>query len=155
VCVISSTRLYMMLAEQARPRNIAQVNSGSLHEAPFIASKFTSMIQRARGKHSGNIPFSPTKSDLSTDHIESHKGSHPSSSCEDLEKASSSSPSRNMSIMVRVDKTRTVQVDTLPSHLLANRPVSEQTPPVDEDKETISEDQVALQYPRLSRRGLP
>lgn len=154
VCVISSTRLYMMLAQQARPRNTAQVNSGSLRDEPFLASKFSSMIRRARGRDSGVIPFSPTQSDLSTDRKVSKKGSHASSSCEDLEKASSS-PSTTRTVMVRVDRSRTVQVDTMLSHIFAKHSVSGPTPVVDDDEETIREDQVALQYPRLSRRGLP
>jgi len=154
VCVLCSTRLYIMLAEEARPQNgSGGVTSSQLSNSS--GSKISSFLRSGGRKNADVIPFtSPTKSDFSSGN-QTNSATGSMASTDDLEKAPDTP---NQHGMIRVEQSRQVEVDPLPSHLMGTHPFGNSNgnnnmPAVNEDDE-LRHNQANLvsQYPRLLSR---
>ncbi|UZJ52835.1 hypothetical protein CBS101457_002155 [Exobasidium rhododendri] len=116
VCVICSTRLYIMLVEEARPRNRdSYCNSATTsHPSSFLGQRgrrILSFLGPDGRKADGVIPFS-TASQGKTDTQKSQDtGSY--DYVNTLEKVSTTSGS-----IIHVEQSLTVEIDPLPPHLV-------------------------------------
>lgn len=150
VCVICSTRLYIILAEEARPRNGSSGTGVTSSQLSGSESKISSFFRPGSRKNALAIPFSsPTKTEFSSvKQISSLNGS--STSTDDLEKSMSGTGTA-----IRVEQSRQVERDPLPAHLMGSHPFGNMTntmPAVEENDEAPVHPEVAAQYPRLLGR---
>ncbi|PWN91794.1 hypothetical protein FA10DRAFT_265633 [Acaromyces ingoldii] len=120
ICTIASTRLYVMLAEEATPRTNSGVTSSQLSSgtgnkiASFFRSGNTSSPTSGNfstKRKSGVIDLGATNMKLGSD----HRSPNSATSSEDLEKSQTLSQNT-----VHIEQSRRVDVDVLPNHLVGH-----------------------------------
>lgn len=149
VCVISSTRLYFSLVQNARPADgTMMTNYSNTFDSSMTNSKVTAFFRNGIGRNTSNMSV-PTlarcRNAFQTNVLA--RTDSPITPNEDLEKALpiSNSTSNSNLPAIRIDQSKTVEVDPVPEHCKGVYPFDNTLTPASEP----SEAEVMQHYPRL------